>query len=1365
MRAVRNRRPVHSVADMHRAWLALVDTDGPFLSVPVLRRVYSSGIPALDHEVAADLRDARSDFELSWDVGDGYEVPKGSRAARQQAKQEPFEQVRDRWVDLVLRRGFGWADHYTTDPAVTVKIASPNQAVRVRSTGALVVGDTTAALVWVTESTADLRDPVGDGWSTSAIDRMEQLLRDSQVRIGVVTDGRWWGIVHAEPSQLAASGVIDALTWVEETAARDAFCELLGLRRLVGGKAEERLPVMFHDSLTAAEEITESLGSQVRRAIELLIAAFGESAAETMRRENVDPLPKVGGVIDGDAVYEAAVTVMMRVVFLLFAEERDLLPESELFTNAYGLVGEREALRARAEAEGEEALDATYATWHRLLATSRALYYGASFEDARIPGYGGSLFDPTRFPFLSALSPNGRLAVPVSDRVMLHVLDSVQLADIAGEGKRPISFRDIDVEQIGYIYEGLLGFTCRPVTELTVGLIGGSGAEPEISLDTLNELAEDASDDADLAVLIIAHVTADQPACKPPSKAALAKALAASDSVLDADVALRSVTRDQDLAAELATWLGAIRRDLRNRPTVFPKGSLLVVETPSRRNAGAHYTPRNLAEDVVSHALEPLVYEPGPLDIADSTKWRLRSPEDILELKVADIACGSGAFLVAAARYLAGKLVESWAESGRGYGTPHQQLVSATREVVAHCLYGADINPMAIEMCKLSLWLVSLDKTQPFSFVDDKVFVGNSLLGVTDKRQLEALHITPSARDSQDALFHTTSEGVATSVDVESLLSLAARRRTQLASVVDEHDRQRTLAAKRDQLRRVEESTAPLRHLADGVIAAGLKLGGKPGKALGTAYDALRAAATDAYPVDGISNPAALNKIIATGLTPTVQTDYARWQPLHWAVELPEVMDRGGFDAVVGNPPFLGGKKISIAMGDNVRQWITWQLAGSAGNGDLVAYFFLRAFALLNPVGTLGLIATNTVAQGDTREVGLDRMVREGLTITRAIQSKSWPSRSANLEYAAVWGTRREVPLGIPRWANDSSVAAISTLLDAVGRASGQPVKLPENAGMAYIGCYILGMGFVVTPQEGKDWIAADPRNEQVLFPYLNGEDLNSRPDLSAPRWVIDLAERDEAAARQFEGPWSHVWSAVRPERLEKDPNKYPRMVNEWWKFWNARPGLRSAIAGLDYVLAITLHSKIVMPLRVSTRQVFSHALGIIASDAYATQSVLSSSLHYMWALTYGSTLETRIRYTPSDVFDTFPHPADSPALDAIGRELDGVRREIMLRRDLGLTKLYNLINDPDVAHDPDVETMRDIHVRLDQTVMDAYGWSDVPLNHGFHTYRQMQRWTVSPQAREELLDRLLEENQRRAGGPQDLQPHRQGSIVSEDHP
>ena len=122
-------------------------------------------------------------------------------------------------------------------------------------------------------------------------------------------------------------------------------------------------------------------------------------------------------------------------------------------------------------------------------------------------------------------------------------------------------------------------------------------------------------------------------------------------------------------------------------------------------------------------------------------------------------------------------------------------------------------------------------------------------------------------------------------------------------------------------------------------------------------------------------------------------------------------------------------------------------------------------------------------------------------------------------------------------------------------------------------------------------------------------------------------------------------------------------------------------------------------------------------------------------------------RYTPSDVFETFPRPEPTDWLDTVGKSLDTERREIMLRRRLGLTKLYNLVNDPDVAGeaDLDVARMRAIHVELDRAVLDAYGWGDVPLDHGFHTYRQMQRWTVSPAARVEILDRLLEENHRRA--------------------
>jgi len=195
-------------------------------------------------------------------------------------------------------------------------------------------------------------------------------------------------------------------------------------------------------------------------------------------------------------------------------------------------------------------------------------------------------------------------------------------------------------------------------------------------------------------------------------------------------------------------------------------------------------------------------------------------------------------------------------------------------------------------------------------------------------------------------------------------------------------------------------------------------------------------------------------------------------------------MERGGFDAVIGNPPFLGGKKISGAVGSNLREWFVNILAGEAkGNADLVAYFFLRAWGLLSAQGNLGLIATNTVAQGDTREVGLDRMVADNFTITRSIQSRSWPAASVNLEYAAVWGSRKVVADQVPRVSDDIPVARISALLEPAGRIEGVPARLVGSAGISFIGCYVLGMGFVLDPDEARQWIERDPEIARSCSP------------------------------------------------------------------------------------------------------------------------------------------------------------------------------------------------------------------------------------------------------------------------------------------
>ncbi|MFC2757844.1 Eco57I restriction-modification methylase domain-containing protein [Propionibacterium acidifaciens] len=1322
-----------------------------------MTELYPQGMRTLDRGPKEVLRRAKQAFDAAWDAWD--------LAQDKGLELQAYRRARDAWVRTVLTEVIGWGPHYVSAADRPV-LAESHRArsdgihpVTVTPTGALVrdTGGTTTvgALVLVVDPVASLRELCDDGWAASPIDRMGAMLRapESTCSIGVVTDGRWWALVSAPRGGATASGIVDAQTWIEEPATRDAFRTLLGVRHLIrgkpgelGGKPGERLPQLFAKSVLAAEEVTEALGTQVRRAVELVVSAVSQSATAAVRGGRPNPLPD-----DADEVYEAVVTVMMRVVFLLFAEERGLLPTQDLYRSGYGLATVLDGLEARARDEGEEPMDGTFLVWHRLLATSGALFGGATWEDVRMPGYGGSLFDPARFDFLTATGPDGSLSVRVSDRVMLHVLRSVQIAHTGKETRR-VSFRDIDVEQIGYIYEGLLGYTCRRSDRVVLGLNGKDGNEPEVPLDVLEDLAEDHVDDTELAAAILAWIKADQPSAKPQSKAALAKALAAGDTMADAERALLTVTRDTGLRERLKPWIGAIRRDLRGRPVVIQPGELLVVETPSRRDAGAHYTPRALAEDVVTHALEPLVYKPGPHQSEDRSQWRPIASDAILRLRVADIACGSGAFLVAAARYLARRLVEAWdreGEAGRRGEPPEEVERHALREVVAHCLYGVDINPMAVEMCKLSLWLVSLDPHLPFSFVDDKVFVGNSLLGITGLDQLRALHIDPVA-SSERRLFDLDATGaVVPELDVAAILTEVAGRRRQLASEVNNDDPARSTTTKRRLNHANDEQLAELNRLADAVIAAGLDpaVAGKPGR-FNEAYENLAAAAARAYPASGDGDPADLEAILARGLTPMVRTDFDRWRCLHWPLAIPEVTERGGFDAIVGNPPFLGGQRLTGAMGMNLRDWFVHVLAnGQRGSADLVAYFFLRAHTLLNPRGTLGLVATNTIAQGSTREVGLDQLVAAGFTITRAVRSRPWPSTSANLEYAAVWGTRAKVSPQVRAVAcgeRDIPVPRLSTLLEPAGRVEGKPERLAENESIAFIGCYVLGKGFILEPEEAQEWIAEDPRNAEVLFPYLNGEDLNSRPDCSPSRWVIDFGMREYSEAASYRLPFARVARDVKPQR---DVVKIAYRREYWWRYAAWAPAMREAIAGLDEVLVFARVSKTVVPVRVSTGGVMSDQTVIFATDSYAEQAALSSSLHQYWAITHGSTLETRARYTPTDVFETFPRPEPTPALDAIGRALDTERREIMLRRQLGLTKLYNLINDPGLAPglDADVDRMRAIHVELDAAVVAAYGWDDLDLTHGFHTYRQMTRWTIPQATRIEVLDRLLEENHRRA--------------------
>ncbi len=705
------------------------------------------------------------------------------------------------------------------------------------------------------------------------------------------------------------------------------------------------------------------------------------------------------------------------------------------------------------------------------------------------------------------------------------------------------------------------------------------------------------------------------------------------------------------------------------------------------------------------HALEPLCYAPGPYQTADNSTWELKSSDEILDLRVADIACGSGAFLVAAARYLGQRVVEAWIREGSANTQTRGLELRAIREVVASCLYGADINAMAVEMCKLSLWLVSLDRDLPFSFVDDKVFVGNSLLGLTSLDQLRKLHIYPD-RAPPGRPFPLFD------VKIGPIIRKASRLRSRLATEISESDPARNSSAKNRQLKELHEVTATLRTIADGVIAAGLPLGGKPTKKLDERYMTLRQLIKDGMrsqnteyrtqitehrtPYNDTTGRTKLDNFIKQGLTPTVETYYKRWVPLHWVLEAPDVIvDRGGFDAVVGNPPFLGGKKVSPATGKEVREWLMSVIAnGVRGSADLVAFFFLRAASLLGRNGVLGLIATNTVAQGATRQVGLDQMLNRGFQIVRANQSRSWPAASANLQFSAVWGTGATISGKAVRDCDGVMTSCISSLLEPQSGEMGLPFALAENARRAFIGVYMNGTGFRVPRHVASQMIESDPRNRRVLFPFLNGKDINRSSDHAAKEFAIDFFGMELAEARTYIEPIHWIEERVRLHR-ELLVNK-PKVRQRWWRYERDGIARRRATSELDVSLAIALTSNTLMPTQISTEHVFSHSVVVFATSLHSDLAILSSSTHHVWVVQYASTLGAGIRYTPSSVFETFPRPGATEWLEWIGQTLDTERREIMLRRDLGLTKLYNLVNDPEVGSDSDVGRMRDIHVELD---------------------------------------------------------------------
>lgn len=1350
-----------SIARHHAEWLSLVEVSGPFLSMPVLLRVFPQGLDAHDPERVRLLRLAYEEW------GDSQDSGRGDLAMHTAWMRWVLEQVLDLGAPGLpdaLIEGQAIPPHLRASFLEHGETLQPDY-VLVNPPGLPDAG-VPRLLVQVYSPTQDLERPVeGSRWKAPPSTRMMELLHATGVRLGLVTNGERWMLVDAPRGETTGFASWYAEMWLEEPLTLRAFCSLLGAHRFFGMAHESTLEAMLTESASSQEEVTNQLGDQVRRAVEVLIQTIDRIDKDRGRA-------LLEGVGEQD-LYNAALTVMMRLVFLFCAEERGLLLLGDaIYDGCYAVSTLRGQLREAADQHGEEVLERRRDAWTRLLATFRAVYGGVEHDRMRLRAYGGHLFDPDRYPFLEGRRPSTSwrstpaTPLPIDNRTVLHLLEALQLLQVKVPGGGPaearrLSFRALDIEQIGHVYEGLLDHTAKRAPAPVLGLEGGRDAVTEAPLAELEERR--AKDETALLDLLKERTGRSPNALKNR----LASGLAADDLPR----LLAACDNDDTLYRRVLPFAGLLRADTFGRPVVITAGGVYVTAGADRRSTGTHYTPKSLTEPMVQHTLDPLVYV-GPAEGRAKDDWQLRPARELLDLKICDMAMGSGAFLVQTARYLSERLMEAWevAEAqhrARGATAPQitpdgtlstgdrtetliphdaqERQALALRLICDRCLYGVDKNPMAVEMAKLSLWLVTLDKERPFTFLDHTLRCGDSLLGIHDVSQLRQWSLKHESRTARATEISWIGERIRKTLEfaLERRRKIAARPVTSLEDV---EEKERLLAE-------VEREMALVKLGADTLVASVLAADPReraylhnnslPNYINGlTTLEALR---TEGYREGHRAQTDAEIEADVQGMRENLKRILGDRTPFHWPLEFPEVFVGAvregwepGFSAIIGNPPFMGGKKITGPLGSAYRAYLVEYLAyGRRGNADLSAYFFLRAGQLARQFGDVALLATNTIAQGDTREVGLEQLVERGFTIPRAVVSRPWPG-GASLAVSQVW-MRRGKWLG-QYILDDVPVSGITAFLAERDEVSQKPVTLAANAGKSYQGTIVLGKGFLLSQERAEQLIASDGRYMEALSPYLSGEDLNSRPDQSPSRWVINFHDWPLDRARDYGELFQFVRDEVKPVRDASNKAVYR---DKWWLFAERQTALYSKIERLERVLVVPETTKYCAFSLCSTGIIFSHMTKVLTMGDFSEFALLSSSVHESWARQFSSTLETRLKYATTDCFENFPFPDDFSDLDDIGQRYHTHRQGIMLERQEGLTKTYNRFHDPHEAAQ-DIAELRELHLEMDQAVARAYGWDDLNLGHDFHQTKQGLRYAISEAARREVLGRLLRLNHER---------------------
>lgn len=1127
---------------------------------------------------------------------------------------------------------------------------------------------------------------VPDGkWVASQQSKFERLLRDKDVSVGISVSNTGVRLTYAPRQE--TSGYLtfpfSVLRTYDGRIALSAFYKLLNAWSLFHAPEKSRLKFVLEESRKYQNTVSVELSSQVLSALYELVRGFDHAhrlSGKALLKDVIDS--------DPNQIYKGLLTVLLRIVFLLYAEDRDILFNSKgekrrqaaaTFRLYYSVNALFEQLRADS-AIYLDTMDHRYGAWARLVSLFRTIYEGLDFEEFSLLGRKGHLFAPDRFPFLEGRTSTQIEIKPplITDGTVFRVLSYLMTLD----GER-ISYKALDVEQIGSVYETAMGFKLELASGPSIAIKPKKphGAPVVINLETLLNL-----NGKDRVKWLKENADQEEK----------------SDVFKNADSIESLVSALERKIARQAT------------PSVAPIGSLILQPSPERRKTGSHYTPRSLTEPIVRKAFEPIFARLG----------QNPAPEQILELKVCDPAMGSGAFLVESCRQLAEALVKAWAFHKTKLDIPpdETELIFARRQVARHCIYGVDKNPMAVDLAKLSLWLATFATDHQFTFLDDKLKCGDSLVGLSLNQLTNASWETDV---QQGGLFATP---------VQSAIEEYQAVREEIALAAEDQDYDWLVRLNQE----AEALALRIKNVGDMVVSAFFE-----GTSQASRRQKLRLVSGD-IPRILSSEHAACERL---GLM---------LNPLHWPVEFPEVFlrENSGFDVFVGNPPFAGKNNIINSNPDHYLDWLKTSHPGSHGNADISAHFFRRCFDLLNHYGCFGLIATNTISQGDTRSTGLTQILANNGEIFSAVKRVKWPGQAAVVVSVVhiVKGhqiTKKDI--------DGRHVDQITAFLFDTGPSS-DPKTLKQNINKSYQGSIILGMGFTfddantgnaASPLADMNRLTAEnPRLVERIYPYIGGEEVNQNPLHLHHRYAFNLSNLDlETAREKYPQLVTLAEDKVLPERLNQNDE---RGKVEWWKYLRPRNELYSSISNLERCLVIncgaTPHVAFTF---ITSKTIFANTLAVFVIDDYASFCILQSRVHEIWARFMGSTLEDRLRYTPTDCFETFPFPRNyvsNSQLEEIGRVYFEFRRDLMIQSNEGMTKTYNRFHDSGEDSEG-IRRLRELHNQMDRAVLDAYGWTDItPVPEFLADYEEEDgtgsyRLKWPDETRDLVLGRLMELN------------------------